>query len=326
MIADTFNKLKGEEFSGSFYKLAKISIKEKKDLGNMPLSINENTTINDENFLKAAMLDKDWPDGRALYVGKSPNGDRTFLMKINYVDHLEILIDQKKITHIEEIEIEKPPDKNSTDGKPTKAIERRYTYDFCNIYEGYKKLCEVTALIEKTCKFSQSEQLGFLTTLPRDLGFFEMNIGLNMPILYKMMSNSGEPENFAHFKILESYQVDMILSDKDGYMEIRPKDINHKKVKRAHNLKLDSFEEPFLSPNKSFGMRYGNTKSSRLMYPNYYDLKTDKRFNRFNKNEKRMVQDVISCVKELTDQENTYNSMQELYITYSKASKYSDIS
>ena len=59
----------------------------------MPLSINENTTINDENFLRAANLDLDWPNGRALYVGKSENGDKTFLMKINYVDHLELLID-----------------------------------------------------------------------------------------------------------------------------------------------------------------------------------------------------------------------------------------
>ena len=28
-----------------------------------------------------------------------------------------------------------------------------------------------------------------MTTLPRDLGFFEMNIVLEMPILYKMMKN-----------------------------------------------------------------------------------------------------------------------------------------
>lgn len=57
-IADSFNKIEGfiegQEFSGSFYKLGKISINEKKVLGNMPLSINENTSINDENFLKAA--------------------------------------------------------------------------------------------------------------------------------------------------------------------------------------------------------------------------------------------------------------------------------
>lgn len=38
-----------------------------------------------------------------------------------------------------------------------------------------------------------------------------------------------------------------------------------------------------------------------------------------------MAQDIISCVKELTDQENSYKNMQEKYITYSKASKYQDI-
>ena len=74
-------------------------------------------------------------------MGISSDGDRTFLMKINYVDHLEIIIDQKKITHVEEKEVEKPPDKNSTDGKPIKTIERIYSFNFCDIFEGYNKLC-----------------------------------------------------------------------------------------------------------------------------------------------------------------------------------------
>ena len=94
-------------------------------------------------------------------------------------------------------------------------------------------------------------------------------------------------------------------------MEIKPKVIDHKKVQRPYNLKLDSFEEPFLCPKKPGGKRHGNTT-----YPKYFDLKTDKGFNRFKKNEKMMVQDMMSCVKELTDQENTYKEMQELYMTY----------
>lgn len=49
-------------------------VSDKKALGNMPLSINENTAINDENFQKAALLEKDWPNGRALYVGRTAEG------------------------------------------------------------------------------------------------------------------------------------------------------------------------------------------------------------------------------------------------------------
>ena len=58
--------------------------------------------------------------------------------------------------------------------------------------------------------------------------------------------------------------------------------------------------------------------SSNSMYPKYYDLKTDKGFNRFKKNEKMLVQNMISCVKELTDQENTYADMKELHYTQSR--------
>lgn len=81
--------MSSKDFDGQFYKLGKINIQDKKVLGNMPLTINENTTINDENFLRAAQLDKDWPNGRALYV----NGDKSFVMKINFIDHLEIIIE-----------------------------------------------------------------------------------------------------------------------------------------------------------------------------------------------------------------------------------------
>jgi hypothetical protein len=84
-----------DEFAGQFYKLESISVSDKKFLGNVPLNINDRTNINDDNFFKAAQLDKDWPNGRAIYVGKSTNGDKTFIMKINYIDHLEIIIEQK---------------------------------------------------------------------------------------------------------------------------------------------------------------------------------------------------------------------------------------
>ena len=30
---------------------------------------------------------------RAIYIAKSDNGDKTFMIKINYIDHLEILVE-----------------------------------------------------------------------------------------------------------------------------------------------------------------------------------------------------------------------------------------
>jgi protein-arginine kinase len=129
VITDKFNKSDLDFFSGNFYQLGKIGINEKKTLGNMSLSINDNTTINDENFLRAAQLNKEWPNGRALYV----SNDKSLVMKINYIDHLEMLIDQNKVMYVEEIEVMKPPP-NKPDEKPVKTIERKYTYDYCNIF------------------------------------------------------------------------------------------------------------------------------------------------------------------------------------------------
>lgn len=102
----------------------------------MSLSINDNTTIDDENFLRAAQLEKEWPNGRALSV----SNDKSLVMKINYIDHLEMQIDQTKLMYVEEVEVMKPPP-NEPDAKPVKTIERKYTFDYCNIFQAYEDLC-----------------------------------------------------------------------------------------------------------------------------------------------------------------------------------------
>jgi hypothetical protein len=88
-------------------------------------------------------LEKEWPNGRGLYV----SNDKSLMMKINYIDHLEILIDQSKKTYVEEYEVMKPP-KDKPDEKPVRTIERKYTFDYCNIFKAYKNLCEAHKMIE----------------------------------------------------------------------------------------------------------------------------------------------------------------------------------
>lgn len=46
-----------KNLEGEFYQLGKMRNEQKKELGNIPLSINANTSINDENFLRAAQLE-----------------------------------------------------------------------------------------------------------------------------------------------------------------------------------------------------------------------------------------------------------------------------
>lgn len=62
--------------------------------------------------------------------------------------------------------------------------------------------------MEDSNKFSHSDQLGYLTTLPKDLGYFEMTVVLTfMPNIYKMIKNVKKIEDFAHYEIIEKYQV-----------------------------------------------------------------------------------------------------------------------
>ena len=220
-------------------------------------------------------------------------------MKINYIDQLEIMIDQNKYQYVEEIEVMKPPP-DKPDEKPVKTIERRYTYDFCDILKAYQNLCKASQMIEKKCKFSYSDKLGYLTSLPRDLGYFEMNILLEMPILWKMINSVDEIEDFAHYGILEKYKVDLTLFENEGYLELRPRVISYRRVNRAHNLQMESFDEPILC-NRRLSRRHSNTLCQNSYKPKYHDIKKDEGFSRFNKNEKIMAQDMISCVKELTD-------------------------
>jgi hypothetical protein len=67
--------------------------------------------------------------------------------------------------------------------------------------------------------------LGFLTSLPRDLGFFEMSIEIQMPILWKMLKHiyqKKDIEDFAHYNILKKYMVEIELYEDEGWMQLRP--------------------------------------------------------------------------------------------------------
>jgi hypothetical protein len=89
--------------------------------------------------------------------------------------------------------------------------------------------------------------------------------------------------------VLEKYKVEVNLLDKDGLMEIKPKVFDFRRVVKSHNLKLDSFDEPLSCPKRLGGNRFSSSFSSNSVHPRYYDLKTDKGFNRFFKNEKIMA-------------------------------------
>ena len=86
----------------------------------------------EDKFLKECQLDREWPSGRAVFF----NQDKSFQIKVNNEDHLEIQYSEKN-----------------------NSIE-----DF------FKKLNSIAKDLDKELTFSKNAKLGFITTLPENLG------------------------------------------------------------------------------------------------------------------------------------------------------------
>ena len=87
--------------------------------------------INDE-FAIECQLKKDWPSGRAVFF----NEDKSFIIKVNREDHLEIQYLEKK-----------------------KDIE-----------SFFEKLARISSKLDHKLDFAHEDKLGFVTTLPQNLG------------------------------------------------------------------------------------------------------------------------------------------------------------
>ena len=94
-------------------------------------------------------------------------------MKINYIDQLEIDLKQR------------------LKFKEKKGDERREIESFCDIFKVYQKLCILLYSIESKRKFLYSDKLGYLTSLPKDLGAFDLVVCLRTPILHAIIENLG---------------------------------------------------------------------------------------------------------------------------------------
>jgi len=65
---------------GKFYRLEGIKDEDKKELEGIDF---EKKT---ESFLTACKINDDWPQQRGIFLNK----DKTFVIKVNFLDHLEI--------------------------------------------------------------------------------------------------------------------------------------------------------------------------------------------------------------------------------------------
>lgn len=104
-----------------------------------------------DRFLEAAGLNRDWPEGRGIFH----NNDKTFLVWINEEDQLRIISMQEG----------------------------------SDILEVFTRLARATQEIEKVVRFAHSEELGFLTSCPTNLGTaLRASVHVSLPNLGKKMS------------------------------------------------------------------------------------------------------------------------------------------
>jgi len=115
------------ELDGKYYALTALSEEERKQLIEDHFLFKEG-----DRFLKAAGLNRDWPDGRGIYH----NNEKTFLVWVNEEDQLRIISMQK--------------------GADIGAV--------------FTRLSKACAHIETVAKFAHDEHLGYITSCPTNLG------------------------------------------------------------------------------------------------------------------------------------------------------------
>ena len=108
-----------------------------------------------DRFLLACGLNRDWPAGRGIFH----NDDKTFLVWVNEEDQLRIISMQS--------------------GADIRMV--------------FERLSRAAAEIEKVCKFSHDEHLGYITSCPTNLGTaLRASVHIKLPKLCKDMAKFQE--------------------------------------------------------------------------------------------------------------------------------------
>jgi protein-arginine kinase len=87
-------------------------------------------------------LKNEWPSGRGIFI----NNAKTFIVKVNNLDHLEI----------------------------------SYEIEDTGMMEAIDKLIDTLALIEEKMKFAHDYKLGYVTSLPKNINEFHIKIKLKI--------------------------------------------------------------------------------------------------------------------------------------------------
>lgn len=146
---------------GKFYKIDTLSDEDKKELENIDIAKKE------DNFLNICKINDNWPKQRGVFINK----DKTFIVKVNFLDHLEITYNVHELGFMESL------DKFQTvlSHLETKGIIAKKNGPFSII--GIHGSNPVTDdQITSTCKFAYDQKLGYITTLPKLINEFKLKV------------------------------------------------------------------------------------------------------------------------------------------------------
>ena len=124
----------------------------------------------DSTFLDICKINDDWPKERGLFLNKA----KTFCIKVNFLDHLEITYAVEDEGFMEVLD------------KFVDALSLLETKNVVAKKEGYLNITGIhnAALkpdqISTTCRFAHDQKLGYITTLPKLINEFMIKIYLKV--------------------------------------------------------------------------------------------------------------------------------------------------
>ena len=99
--------------------------------------------------------------------------------------------------------------RNDLQQEEGEELAEEVEYVNCDIASQFKQFCAAHQALEAGfAKFARHEAFGYLTTLPKDLGFFELKVELEIPKITYMLKKSDARV----LDILKKYKIQTVES------------------------------------------------------------------------------------------------------------------
>lgn len=141
----------------------------------------ESPKVIDSKYIAETDFMSDWPYGRAIYV----NEDKSFIINVGNIDHLEI-----------------------------RAYQDHKSHDTCDIETAFKTLMRGTAHLDQHLEFAYDENIGYTTSIVSNLGVLDFKIKFE-PKYFKFYRFRLTPE-----VISKRFSIECIEDmDEDGIVQ-----------------------------------------------------------------------------------------------------------